>query len=176
MLKEYKDRIQGAKDKQFVILNRFHIGDTVYPLWLNSLVVYGTVIDIDTITRKITCDFNGVERQFMPEDLVLTNPSFAKKAKTDKKANKIARSIVTSGSNINLPDWVVKTLKGCKKTAPYIFKAKTEYAVDYLEDLVVWCHKNGSPSSRLFNQPSGRFIKIADPLLRELELMGIVKE
>jgi len=170
MLKEYKDRIEYAKNKSLMFLERFKPGNTVYPIVSNNMAVYGTVIAVDKVTRKVVCDFNGNEKQFDPEDLILTNPAFA------KKANKIARSIVISGSNINPPDWVVKTLKGCKKTAPYIFKAKTEYAVDYLEDLVVWCHKNGSPSSRLFNQPSGRFIKITDPLLRELELMGIVKE
>ena len=66
MLEEFADRIQNAKDKQFKIFERFHIGDTVYPFWLNNFVVYGIVVDIDTVARKIICDFNGVRRQFCP--------------------------------------------------------------------------------------------------------------
>lgn len=77
MLEEFADRIQNAKDKQFKIFERFHIGDTVYPFWLNNFVVYGTVIDIDLVARKIICDFNGVRRQFCPEDLMLVNPVLA---------------------------------------------------------------------------------------------------
>ena len=73
MLKEYEQRINDAKNKQFKIFERFHIGDKVYPFWLHGLVVYGTVTDIDTVARKIFCDFNGVTRQFQPEDLMHVN-------------------------------------------------------------------------------------------------------
>ncbi len=76
MLEEFADRIQNAKDKQFKIFERFHIGDAVYPFWLNNFVVYGIVVDIDTVARKIICDFNGIRRQFCPEDLMLVNPAF----------------------------------------------------------------------------------------------------
>ena len=76
MLEEFSQRIQNAKDKQFRLLQRFHIGDAVYPFWLKNFLVYGTVIDIDTVARKIICDFNGVQRQFCPQDLMLVNPAF----------------------------------------------------------------------------------------------------
>ena len=76
MLEEFAERIQNAKDKQFKMLERFHLGDTVYPFWLHDFLVYGTVIDIDTVARKIICDFNGVSRQFCPEDLMHVNPAF----------------------------------------------------------------------------------------------------
>lgn len=89
MLEEYQERIQNAKDKQFRIFERFHIGDCVYPFWLNGVIVYGTVIDIDTVARKIICDFNGVVRQFQPEDLMHLNPDFAKARKSFKKKKAI---------------------------------------------------------------------------------------
>lgn len=88
MLEEFKDRIENAKNKQFMLIERFHIGDTVYPFWLKNFIVYGTVIDIDTIARKIICDFNGVRRQFCPEDLMLVNPALMCVKKTNKKASK----------------------------------------------------------------------------------------
>ena len=76
MLEEFADRIQNAKDKQYRMLERFHVGDTVYPFWLHNFIVYGTVIDIDKVARKVICDFNGIARQFCPEDLMLVNPAF----------------------------------------------------------------------------------------------------
>lgn len=86
MLKEFEERIQNAKDKQFRIFERFHVGDAVYPFWLKGFIVYGIVTDIDTIARKIYCDFNGVRRQFCPEDLMLVNPELIN-ASTVKKRN-----------------------------------------------------------------------------------------
>lgn len=88
MLEEFAERIQNAKDKQFKIFERFHIGDTVYPFWLKNFLVYGTVIDIDTVCRKIICDFNGVMRQFSPEDLMVLNPQLA--CRGQKEAGKTA--------------------------------------------------------------------------------------
>lgn len=76
----------------------------------------------------------------------------------------------------SIPGWVVKTLKGTKKTAPYMFKAVTPEALDNLGDLAAWCQNNGSPASKVINTGSGRFIKIADPLCRELELANLVKD
>jgi hypothetical protein len=87
MLEEFKDRVEKAKNKQFMLMERFHIGDTVYPFWLKNFIVYGTVIDIDTVARKIICDFNGVMRQFCPEDLMLVNPVLVQ-ANKSKKASK----------------------------------------------------------------------------------------
>lgn len=77
---------------------------------------------------------------------------------------------------MELKSWVVKTLKGCKTTAPYIFKAKNEYALDNLGNLAAWCHENGSPASHTINTSNGRYIKIADPLCRELELAGLIEK
>lgn len=89
MLQEFKDRIQNAKDKQFKLIERFHVGDTVYPFWLKNFIVYGIVIDIDTVARKVICDFNGVMRQFCPEDLMLVNPNLVQSSKEKlKKASK----------------------------------------------------------------------------------------
>lgn len=76
----------------------------------------------------------------------------------------------------SIPAWVVKTLKGTKKTAPYMFKAVTPDALDNLGDLAAWCQNNGSPASKVVNTGSGRFIKITDPLCRELELANVVKD
>ena len=84
MLKEFEERINNAKNKQYRIFERFHIGDAVYPFWLHGLVVYGTVTDIDLVARKIICDFNGVQRQFCPEDLMHVNPEIIN-ATTEKK-------------------------------------------------------------------------------------------
>lgn len=92
MLKEYEERINNAKNKQFKIFERFHIGDKVYPFWLHGLVVYGTVTDIDTVARKIFCDFNGVTRQFQPEDLMHVNSEIVN-SETLKKRTASARKI-----------------------------------------------------------------------------------
>lgn len=92
MLEEFEERINNAKNKQFKIFERFHIGDSVYPFWLHGLVVYGTVTDIDTVARKIYCDFNGVTRQFQPEDLMHVNPEIVN-AETLKRRNASARKI-----------------------------------------------------------------------------------
>lgn len=77
MLEEFKERIENAKKKQYRLLERFHVGDAVYPFWLRNFLVYGIVIEIDMVARKVICDFNGVRRQFCPEDLMLVNPDLA---------------------------------------------------------------------------------------------------
>lgn len=84
--------------------------------------------------------------------------------------------IIKIKSDTVYPSWVIKTLKGCKKTSPYVFKAMNEFAMDNLGDLAAWCQKNGSPQSKVINTTRGRFIKIADPLCRELELANIVED
>lgn len=76
---------------------------------------------------------------------------------------------------MELSNSIVKTLKGCKVTAPYILKAENEYAIDNLSDFAAWCHDNGSPASRIINTPNGRYIKVSDPLCRELELAGLIE-
>ena len=86
MLKEFEERINNAKNKQFRMLERFHIGDAVYPFWLKGIIVYGIVTDVDTVARKVICDFNGVSRQFCPEDLMHVNPELIN-ASTAKKRN-----------------------------------------------------------------------------------------
>lgn len=74
MIEEYKDRIQKAKERPYMTLNNFNIGDIVYPFFAHNLVNWGTVVDINPITRKITVNFNGVNRQFDPQWLMKTNP------------------------------------------------------------------------------------------------------
>ena len=85
MLKEFEERIENAKNKQFRMLERFHIGDAVYPFWLKNFIVYGIVIDVDTVARKVICDFNGVRRQFCPEDLMHVNPELINASTTNKR-------------------------------------------------------------------------------------------
>ena len=92
MLKEFEERIENAKNKQFRMLERFHIGDAVYPFWLKNFIVYGIVIDVDTVARKVICDFNGVRRQFCPEDLMHVNPELIN-ASTTNKRNASVKSI-----------------------------------------------------------------------------------
>ena len=52
----------------------FDIGDIVYPFFSRNLVNWGTVVDINPVTRKVTVNFNGIERQFDPEWIIKTNP------------------------------------------------------------------------------------------------------
>lgn len=101
MLEEFADRIQYAKDKQFMLMQRFHIGDTVYPFWLKNFIVYGTVIDIDTVARKIICDFNGVRRQFCPQDLMLVNPNLVQPHAVKKASKKETHLSPDTDNGIN---------------------------------------------------------------------------
>lgn len=84
--------------------------------------------------------------------------------------------IIKVEQDLVVPPWVIKSLKGCKKTSPYVFKAINEFAMDTLGDLAAWCQKNGSPQSKVINSDKGRYIKIADPLCRGLELANIVQD
>ena len=97
MLPEYKQKIDNAKNKQYRMLDRFHIGDVVYPFCLKNVIVYGIVVDIDKVARKIICDFNGMRRQFCPEDLMLLNPDLShnqvKTASLHKITNRVAKSV-----------------------------------------------------------------------------------
>lgn len=93
MFEEYEERIENAKNKRLKMLDRFHIGDAVYPFWLKNFVVYGIVIDIDTVARKIICDFNGVRRQFEPEDLMVLNPAFEHNARRRASINHTANRV-----------------------------------------------------------------------------------
>lgn len=74
MLEEYRERIEQAKKKPYLSLEMFEIGDIVYPFFAHNLVNWGTVVDINPVTRKIVVNFNGVNRQFDPEWLIKTNP------------------------------------------------------------------------------------------------------
>ena len=74
MLEEFKERIEHAKNKPYLALQMFEIGDIVYPFFAHNLVNWGTVVDINPVTRKITVNFNGINRQFDPEWLIKTNP------------------------------------------------------------------------------------------------------
>lgn len=93
-----------------------------------------------------------------------------------QQSEKKMKIIKVNRADESIPGWVAKTLKGVKKTSPYIFKAITPDALDNLSDLAAWCQKNGSPQSKVINTSKGRFIKIVDPLCRELELKNLVKD
>ena len=134
MMEQYNDRIENAKEKQFRLLNRFHIGDYVYPFWLKNFVVYGTVIDIDTVARKIICDFNGVERQFDPEDLMLINPDLSNNKQAMKKAsyNRIVNAVYYKSSpsqyklSKNEEESGEAFCPACKKALQPSFNAETK--------------------------------------------------
>lgn len=95
MLEEYKDRIQKAKERPYLTLNNFNIGDIVYPFFAHNLVNWGTVVDVNPITRKITVNFNGINRQFDPEWLMKTNPQIkiAKKGKIASNYYKMVQAV-----------------------------------------------------------------------------------
>lgn len=113
MLKEFEERIQNAKNKQFKMLERFHIGDAVYPFWLKNFMVYGIVTDVDTVVRKVFCDFNGVCRQFCPEDLMHVNPEFINAATTKKRSASEKKEDETQG--VYPPDTDNGIDAACKK-------------------------------------------------------------
>ena len=100
-LEGIKERVQEAKNKPYRMLERFHVGDIVYPFWLRNMIVYGTVIDIDTVAHKVICDFNGIRRQFCPEDLMLTNPELVRSSRTaSKKENELNLKCKKCGGEI----------------------------------------------------------------------------
>lgn len=112
MLDEFKDRIDYAKNKQYKMMDRFHIGDTVYPFWLKNFLVYGIVVDIDTVARKIICDFNGIRRQFCPEDLMLVNPNFLRNTEKTASVKKAKAETHLSPDTDNGIDAVCKECGG----------------------------------------------------------------
>lgn len=112
MLDEFKDRIDYVKNKQYKMMDRFHIGDTVYPFWLKNFLVYGIVVDIDTVARKIICDFNGIRRQFCPEDLMLVNPNFLRNTEKTASVKKAKAETHLSPDTDNGIDAVCKECGG----------------------------------------------------------------
>ena len=95
MLEEYSQRIEKAKQKPYLALNMFQIGDIVYPFFSHNLVNWGTVVDINPITRKVTVNFNGVNRQFDPQWIIKTNPQIkvASKSKVIKAYHKMVEAL-----------------------------------------------------------------------------------
>ena len=95
MLEEYKDRIEKAKERPYMTLNNFNIGDVVYPFFAHNLVNWGTVVDVNPITRKVTVNFNGINRQFDPQWLMKTNPQIkiAKKGKIASNYYKMVQAV-----------------------------------------------------------------------------------
>lgn len=130
MLKEFEERITDAKNKQFRMLERFHIGDAVYPFWLKGIIVYGIVTDVDTVARKVFCDFNGVRRQFCPEDLMHVNPEIVN-ASTLKRRNASADGSYSKFDETHLSD---DTDNGIEATCK---KCGGEIAVSYDEKTAV---------------------------------------
>ena len=70
-------------------MSRFHIGDIVYPLYQYCIPeVWGVVVDVSTTTHKVTINMNGVERQYDPEELVLTNPELRPDSRHNRELEK----------------------------------------------------------------------------------------
>ena len=81
MLSEFKERIEYVKNKPSMALDRFKVGDIVYPVYHRHLNNWGEVVNIDETIRMIDVDFNGCIRRFQPEWLIHVNPEFTKNAK-----------------------------------------------------------------------------------------------
>lgn len=81
MLPELKDKVNYAKTKFSMPIDRFKVGDVVYPVYDRHLNNWGTIVNIDETIRMIDVDFNGYIRRFQPEWLIHTNPDFSKNSK-----------------------------------------------------------------------------------------------
>lgn len=94
MLEEIRNSIERAKRLRSEALTRFHIGAVAYPLYQSwSPVIWGTIVNIDPVAYKITVNLNGIERQYDPEELVLTNPE-EKTQFPNKQAIEVAERII----------------------------------------------------------------------------------
>ena len=72
---EINDSIERAKDLRGVLLKRFKAGDVVYPIWQTwECPVWGVVVFVDPVCRKLTVNFNGTERRLDPEEVIPVNP------------------------------------------------------------------------------------------------------
>ena len=102
MFEEIQESIERAKRRRTEALARFHIGDIAYPLYQTwSPVIWGTIVNIDPVAYKITVNLNGVERQYDPEELVLTNPE-EKTQCPNQQATEIAERIVKDSVQASL--------------------------------------------------------------------------
>lgn len=90
---ELKQRIQKAKERPYLTLNSFNIGDVVYPFFARNLVNWGVVVDINPTIRKVVVNFNGINRQFDPEWLIKTNPQLKQANNKKKFAQKFNRMV-----------------------------------------------------------------------------------
>ena len=102
MFEEINKSIERAKRRRLEALARFHIGDTVYPIYQTwDPTIWGVIIDINITTHKVTININGVERQYDPEELVLTNPE-TQVNYPNQKAIEMAEKLVAKDVSANL--------------------------------------------------------------------------
>lgn len=176
-----RDRIQAAKDKQYRMLERFHVGDCVYPFWLQNFIVYGVVIDIDTVARKVICDFNGVRRQFCPEDLMHVNPELARAASREKSRKASGKSEVADPEDHVGNPWqdddngVTMACPDCGKEMSVAYNehtAKTDFVCTKCgrrdpEDTLPKSSKDGLwAQSFLYRESKGREARIARRIMK----------
>lgn len=93
-LETIKDSVERAKNRRIEALSRFHIGDVAYPMYQDwEVSIWGTIVNIDPVAYKVTINMNGVERQYDPEELVLTVPEL-KVVEPNQKAVEVAENII----------------------------------------------------------------------------------
>lgn len=81
--------IADAKTMRVRELERFHIGDVVYPVYQPWFpLTWGTVTDIGLTTHKITVDIQGHPVQYEPEELILTSPELKTSTPENDKRTK----------------------------------------------------------------------------------------
>lgn len=74
-MSEVFDRIresaEKAKNMRAMQLERFHVGDTVYPLYQEwHPILWGTVVDVDYNIHKVIVNIDGIERQYEPNEIL----------------------------------------------------------------------------------------------------------
>lgn len=122
MFEDYEDRIEYAKTKHLRMLERFHVGDTVYVLYSPTLQNWGVVVDIDIPTRKIYVDFNGVVRQFDPEWLIQANPEL----RTNNQPKGTTRVRASSLNKQSYHNMIVRVADSVKKTDVFEMEDKAD--------------------------------------------------
>ncbi len=102
MFEAIHESIDRARRRRSDALERFHIGDVAYPIYQDwEVQIWGTIVNIDPVAYKITVNLNGIERQYDPEELVLTSPE-AKVNEPNQKAIDVARSLVDESVRASL--------------------------------------------------------------------------
>ena len=94
LLEGIAESIDKAKKIRMRELERFHIGDVVFPLYqMWEPLLWGIVTDIGLTTHKITVNINGVLRQYDPEELIMTNPELKQPNRNNEDKKRIEDEI-----------------------------------------------------------------------------------